>query len=69
MLPVVPPPRLTSTVLRLSQQLGMVFLPTVGMVFNFLLTLREVDDQPHDLLYVCIESETSVTGAVGDAPL
>ena len=39
-----------------------------GMLFNLLPTLLEVDDETHDLVYVCIGSETSVTGAVGDAP-
>ena len=39
------------------------------MLFNFLLTLLEVDDLAHDLLYDSIESEMSLTGPVVDASL
>ena len=37
--------------------------------FTLFLILLEVDDHAHDLSVVCLERETSLTGAVGEAPL
>ena len=62
---LAPASRLTSNVFAISLALFLL----LGVLFIFLLTLLESHDQAYDLLYVCIERETSLTGAVVDIAL
>ena len=57
-----PASRQTSSVLRLSLQLDMLFSLQFG-------TILKLMNQAHDLRNDCVESETSLTGAVVGAPL